>query len=196
MQKKLIPAVIVGLLVVGGAFLIIGSGSGDDTKTSTVSTKSSSSSNSFIAVDACDVLTESAAKKVLGDAASKGDTAAGDVASDDVSVSNCVYTVKSTGGTIKEQLSNSTSASVLARAAKTSKGAESNKYVFGEGKPKGVQDVSGYGDKAYFNPDYGQLNILEGNNWYIISNHKGSKATEGTLAEAKVLADAIKTTLK
>lgn len=196
MQKKLIPGVIVGLLVVGGAFLIIGSGSGDDTKTSKVTTRANSTSDSFIAVEACDVLTEAAAKKVLGDSATKGDTAAGDVATDDVSVSNCVYTVKSTGGTIKEQLQNSTSAAVLARGAKTSKGAEGNKYVFGEGKPAGVQDVSGYGDKAYFNPDYGQLNILKGNNWYIISNQKGPKTTEATLEQAKALGDAIKSTLK
>lgn len=201
-MNKLILAIIAGIVVVGGGVFLVTRG--DDGKTATVTNTSTGQSqtvqtgnDAIVAVDACDVLTESAAKQVLGDAATKGDTAAGSAASADVSVSNCVYTAKSvTSGSALAQAQSTNAAGLLVRAAKSQTGAESNKAQFGSAKPSGVEDVSGYGDKAYWNPQYGQLNILKGGNWYIVSHYTGLSPSKGTLDQAKQLADAIKNNLK
>lgn len=73
---------------------------------------------------------------------------------------------------------------ILVRVAITSAGAKTNKDQFGDLRPKGVQDVSGLGDSAYYN--------VEGGNWYIITSYSGS--LKGTLDANKLLAD--KLTLK
>lgn len=81
---------------------------------------------------------------------------------------------------------------ILVRVAITSAGAKTNKDQFGDLRPKGVQDVSGLGDSAYYNVEFGQLNVLKGGNWYIITSYSGS--LKGTLDANKLLAD--KLTLK
>lgn len=200
-MNKLVITVVGAVVVVGAATAIVVARGDDEPKspatTKTQKTNVATGKKALVAVDACDVLTSSAAKKVLGDQAEKGDTSAGNASTDDISVSNCVYTFKGlTTGPIKEQLASIKTAGVLARAAKTDAGAASNKTPFTTAKPAGVQDISGYGDKAYFNPATGQLNILAGNNWYIISNYTGTSPTAATLDQVKVLADAIKANLK
>jgi hypothetical protein len=138
-------------------------------------------------IDASDVLTAAIAGQILGDAAAKADLPAGRVSTKDVSVSSCVYTAR-----IDPQgargIRNTKGVSVLVRAAKTSAGADSNKSQFSVNKPVGVQDVDGLGDKAFFNPQYGQLNILKGGNWYIVSSYSGSVG-RGTVESCRQLAD-------
>lgn len=201
MNKTLI-AIIGAVIIVGGgaAFLITRNNNNSATVTNTSTGQSQevkTGDAAIVVVDACDVLTEQAAKQVLGDGAKKGDTQAGNASSDDVSVSNCVYTYKPvTTGSALQQVQSTQAAGVLVRSAKTSAGTESNKAVFTTQKPAGVEDVSGYGDMAFWNPKYGQLNILKGGNWYIVSHYTGVSATKGTLEQAKQLADAIKDNLK
>lgn len=202
-MNKLLAMLVGGVVVVGAGTAIIISRGSDDSSVKITSQKTGQSQevktgeDALIAVDACDVLTEAAAKQVIGDGAKKGDTAAGNVSSDDVSVSNCVYNYKSvTTGPALQQLQSTESVGILARAARTKLGAESNKAVFASQKPAGVQDVSGYGNKAFFNPSTGQLNILKGNNWYILSHYTGVSSNKSTLAEATELADAVKDNLK
>jgi hypothetical protein len=109
---------------------------------------------------ACDVLTEAIAKKLLGTVAPATAPPAG-TSSGDVSVTTCARTNSVTGAQAE-------SASLLMRVAKTETGALSNEAVF-DSPPAGAQDVSGYGEKAFWNPQYGQLNILNHGNWYILS---------------------------
>lgn len=196
-MNKLVLVVVGGILIVGGATYIFAQNKDDSSPNQSANQNVATGDSALIAVDACDVLTDAAAKQVLGQGATKGDTSAGEASSDDVSVSNCIYTYQANpGGSIQQQLQDTTTASVLARAARTKTGADSNKAVFDAQKPAGVQDVSGYGDKAYWNPQFAQLNVLKGNNWYIISNYTGTSPSKATLDEAKKLADAIKPNLK
>jgi len=200
--NKLLLLVGAGVVIAGaGAAVIISKNNDNSVKVTNTSTGQSQNiktgDNALISVDACDVLTETVAKQVLGEGASKGDTSAGNASSDDVSVSNCTYTFKTvTSGSALAQAQSTTATGLLVRAAKTKAGAEGNKAVFGSSRPAGVQDVSGYGDKAYWNPTYGQLNILKGNNWYILSHYTGVNPAQGTLDQAKQLADALKNNLK
>ena len=52
------------------------------------------------------------------------------------------------------------------------------------------QKVTGFGDDAYWDPTYGQLNILAHNNWYILSIG-GLRPTDKTLTSAKTFATRI-----
>ena len=203
-MNKLVALIVGGVVVVGGgvAFVVV---RGHDKKAVTVTSSATGKSvevktgnDALIAVDACDVLTDAVAKQVLGDTATKGETAAGNASSDDVSVSNCTYFKKTvTAGSALAQAQATETAGLLVRAAKTKTGADSNKAIFATDKlPSGAQAVSGYGDKAFFNPQFGQLNVLVGGNYYIISHHVGVNATKGTLDQAKQLADAVKNNLK
>lgn len=202
MKKFVILAVAVAAVIGGGAVFLVTRGHNDNSvKVTNTNTGNSqeikTGDDALVAVDACDVLTETAAKQVLGDVVKKGETAGHAASSDDLSVSNCSYDHKTvTTGPALAQAQSADVVGVLARAAKTKAGADSNKGQFTTAKPAGVQDVSGYGDKAFWNPQYGQLNILKGNNWYIISHYTGLNATKGTLEQAKQLADAINNNLK
>jgi hypothetical protein len=200
-MNKLVAVVIGGVLVVGIGAAVISRR--NDNRNPKVTGSSSQNQNvtlgsqAYVTVEACSVLTEAAAKQVLGEGAVKGDTGAANASSNDISVTNCSYTVKPVAtGLALEQLQNSEAVSLLVRAARTKAGVDSNKAVFGKQKPAGVEDVAGYGDRAYFNPAVGQLDILKGNNWYILSHYIGTSPTKATLAEAKELADAVKSNLK
>lgn len=166
MNNKIIALIIGAVIIFSGGIYMISRGKDDgsikitnQTTGQTVNVKEGEFAE--VKVNACDVLTESAAKQVLGADAKKGDVSNYDTSSSDVSVSQCIYTAPSKG------------ASILARAAKTKTGADSNKAMFGDQKPAGATDVSGIGDKAYFTSDLHQLNVLKGNNWYIVSNYTG-----------------------
>ena len=50
------------------------------------------------------------------------------------------------------------------------------------------QAVKGLGDSAYFAPQVGQLNVLKGRNWFIMSNGVGSAPQANTLDDAIALA--------
>jgi hypothetical protein len=186
-MNKVVLSVLAGVIIIAGGVTYVIVTKSDDNSTSKTDTPPTtqsikSGSNAYVAVDACDVLTASAAQQILGAGATKGDTSAGNVSSDDLSVSNCVYTVR-TGATP----SSANSVGLLARAAKSSTGAASNQAQFGSAKPAGAQDVSGIGDKAYYSPAYKQLNVLKGNNWYIVTNSVGS-VTNATLESDTQLA--------
>ncbi len=202
-MNKWIVALIGAVVIVGGGIAVVVTRS-KDSKTGVVNNTTTGQSQevktgdaAMIAVDACEVLTQAAADQTVGGGATKSDTTAGNASSDDVSVSNCNYLKKPSTGNPLQDAKNGTTLGILARAAKTSKGAASNKAVFSDQKPAGVQDVSGYGDKAYFNPTYGQLNILKGNNWYILSVKKGiGPGSSVALDHVTPLADAVKANLK
>ncbi len=109
--------------------------------------------------------------------------------SENIEVVDCTYSQKpSTASNPAEKLKSS---SVLIRSPKNSIGQEYNKYGFNEGRPAGMQDVSGYGQKAYWDPKLGLLNVLENNKWVILSNGVTSAPTERNLDDTKKLADIV-----
>jgi hypothetical protein len=132
---------------------------------------------------ACDILTTDIAKTLLD---SVGDETAPvpDSSSADIAVSTCVRTSAVAGA-------KSDSVSLLMRVAKTATGATSNESVFAEGAlPSNAEPVRGYGEQAFWNPAFGQLNVLAKGNWYILSSGPIDPAKH-TLADTSELADAI-----
>lgn len=138
-------------------------------------TSGASNSSAFINVNACEVLTQKIADEQLGGSSQKAAASTPTVHSEDLTVSNCIYSKGLTG------------TGLLARSAKTTVGAVSNKDQFRDGRPDGVQNVDGIGDAAYFEPTTKQLNILVGNNWYILTTYK-EKLSDTTLEETVELA--------
>ena len=123
--------------------------------------------------NACDILTSDLAVKLIGKDAKKGSASAADTENETVKVTQCNYTV----------VADLYSVSLLIRAAKSQDQADANAKQF-----DGKRRVPGYGEAAYWDEDYAQLNILKNNNWYILSS--GSmKPSERSLAEAKQFAN-------
>jgi hypothetical protein len=133
---------------------------------------------------ACAIFTLAEAKQVLGSNA-KGGASGSNSSSTDLDVSTCSYS--QTSGT-NAPVSGTKSASLLVRAPKTAAGTTSNQNQFGPLKPADAQAVAGYGDNAYWDPQFGQLDILKNNTWYILSNGPITPS-ERTPDQAKALAD-------
>lgn len=138
------------------------------------------------AKEACTYLSQEVANKVLGAGAEKG-TVASATSSDDISVSTCTYTSK-VGDSLAD-IKNMRVATLLVRSPLTATGAASNDEPFDTMKT-GALTVDGYGEKAYWDPELGQLNVLKGGVWLIISFGK-SNLTDHSLEETKPLADEI-----
>ena len=179
---------IGAVLVIAAAAAIVlarsNSSKNQNDKTSQASSQKPSSSPAFAKRQACSIFTLSDAKQILGDSAKGGNTT-GDTSSDDLSVSTCTYTQDSGSNA---PVSAGNSATLLVRSPKTGAGITSNQNQFGPLKPTGSQHVAGYGDNAYWDPQYGQLNILKHNTWYILSSGPITPSSR-TLDEAKQLAD-------
>ncbi len=187
-MKKLLPIIIAIVVLGAGAALLLtkSGGEGSDAQTAKPSTVGTET-NVFSSKKACDILTLEDAKKILGDNAELTELPGGGGAtSDDIEVSQCVYSQP--GGDTLASIKAQKQASILVRGAKTQDGADSNKEVFtGSLKPAGVQEVTGYGDGAFWNPQLGQFNILKNGNWYILTSG-GSMPAEKTLDDAKTFA--------
>lgn len=180
MKKYL--AIIAGLVIVAtGAFVALGVINNDGKRAETA-TKSE-----FSSPQACDALTLEQAKAVLGQDARAADISLPSASSDDIEVSQCLY--EQPAGITIESIKAQKQASLLVRGAKTNSGADSNTSVFkGANKPANVQEVGGYGESAFWNPEFGQLNVLKNNNWYILSVGPSNPADK-KLEDAKTLAD-------
>ena len=188
-MKRIWLYAIGALLVIAAAvgLLAVRSNSNkhaDKTSSSAASSQTQKSKKTFSERQACTVFTLADAKQVLGDSAKGGDTNSS-TSSNDLAVSTCSYTQDS-GSNVP--VSSSKSASLLVRAPKTGAGITSNQNQFGYLKPAESQHVDGYGDNAYWDPQFGQLNILKNNTWYIVSNGPITPSAR-TLDQAKQLAD-------
>lgn len=136
---------------------------------------------------ACDELfTLEDAKEILGDKAEKADDAtAASASSDDIAVSQCGYQQPLEPSDPKLQKQ----ASLLVRSARSDKGKQANEDVFkGQNKPAGVENVTEYGESAFWNPEFGQLNILKNKNWYVLQ-YGTSVPSERNLGETMKFAD-------
>lgn len=138
------------------------------------------------AKDACNYLTGEIAAQLLGQGAEKG-TMTPMVTGNDVSVSTCIYNSKV--GDSLEDIKNMRTATLLVRAPLNATGAESNEVPFKQLKA-GAITLEGYGEKAFWDPELGQMNVLKGGTWLIMSLGK-STVVEKSLDETKQLANAI-----
>jgi hypothetical protein len=179
---------LIGAVLIAAAaaaiVLAMGSSKNHNDKTSQTSAQKPATSPTFAKRQACSIFTLSDAKQVLGDSA-KGGESTGETSSDDLLVSTCSYT-QDTGS--NAPVSAGKSATLLVRAPKTGAGITSKQSQFGPLKPADSQHVAGYGDNAYWDPAYGQLDILKHNTWYILSSGPVTPSSR-TLDEAKQLAD-------
>lgn len=125
---------------------------------------------------ACGLLTAVEAKDILGNDIivknSGNPTVSGDRAT-----TNCTYTDKSAD--------NMAVVAVAVRAALNAQGVDDNKRDFASQKAANkVEAVKYLGDDAFFIPSIGQLNILDGKSWILITHGKGDDPTGYTLNDA------------
>jgi hypothetical protein len=184
-MKKFLPVVIIVVALAAGAAVYWNSNKSDHSSDNDRQAYSSESKYRF--KKACDILTEADAKQLLGSDITGGTTSV-NAATADIDVSTCVYTQQFPPNTPISSVKEALSAKLLVRAAKSDTGALSNASQFGERKPADAQDVSGYGDKAFWWPGVGELHILKRSNQYILSYGKASPA-DRTLEQAKKMAD-------
>lgn len=176
MKKSIAIIIVLALLVGAGIAYYIAV----KPNSNTANTVASSTATS---VTACDILTATVAKEILGSNVTQPSGAAGDASTPDITVSNCSYITPASTTT---SIPKTSGVNVLVRTAKTQEGIESNKNQFTT-LPSGAQIVDGIGDKAFYNPTFRQLNVLKGGNWYIVTYYVDSLAN-ATLDTDKKLA--------
>lgn len=184
MKKNVIVGVVIVAIVAIGGFYFISNRqqpASDSEQQSTA--KADDTKSELKTYDACKIFTLESAKQVLGEGATTNSPVNQGASSDDIKVSSCYY-----GNESSSSPSDMNVAGVLVRAPLTQVGVESNKEAFSGTRPEGSQPVSGYGQDAYWNPEVHQLNVLQDNNWIIISNGKAN-IKNNTLEDAKKVAD-------
>lgn len=173
MKKYIVGALIVAFFVAGGAgaFLVL---TNQDRVNEPITSANSSVATGDAKVDACNVLTESIVKKWIGKEIQKISTPVATIGSSDNHISTCNYVAtEMPDANIETEGPKLSGANLLVYIARSANGAQTNKSQFKE-KPENTQNVEGIGDDAFFNPDFRQLHILKGNNWYVLTAFKDS----------------------
>lgn len=131
---------------------------------------------------ACNLLTLSEARELMGANTLRSNNAL-PVVSKNTAVSKCGYTDGNPGQ--QDMLV----AALIVRSGVNDEGVEQNKKEFTAGWPsKNTETVSSLGDKAYFNTERGQLNVLKGRDWFIFSYGVGAAPQENTVEKVTALA--------
>lgn len=151
-------------------------------------TDSNDSTNAFLQIDACDILTKKVVVDHFGGTVSGTTPVKAGNSNSNLFVTTCSLTAQS--GTGPDKVTKGT-ALLLARIAKNDIGAGNNQQEFEVNKPPEAVDVDELGDRAYYVPSFNQLNIMNGNNWYILSSYKTS-VLDGTLEENQALAQKLR----
>lgn len=136
---------------------------------------------------ACTVFTKQEAQSLLGSDVLGG--SAGDpTVTDNRATSKCSYT--------DMNASSMSVAAVAVRSAINDDGIEANKKDFAASKAaNATQPVAGIGDQAFYVPANGQLNVLDGHSWILITYGTGNDQSTYTLDNAmKVAHKVIETT--
>ena len=135
--------------------------------------------------NACDMLTPAKAQDLLGDKVISVDTK-GAAVSGDIAISKCSYTDSN------ENKDLMIVAAVAVRSGINDAGVLKNKRDFAASKANDtVENIENLGDSAYFNPLRGQLNILDGRRWIIVSYGIGVSPETNTADQAIMLANTI-----
>ncbi len=132
-------------------------------------------------VKACDLFTISEAHALLGKDVVGNVT--DPVVAGDTATSKCSFT------TLSADENAVTVAAVAIRSAVSKKGISKNADDFTTAAAQtGNQPVTSLGDKAYFNPTRGQLNVLDGRQWLIVSYGQGVAPESNSLDKDTELA--------
>ena len=127
---------------------------------------------------ACQLLKLDEAGSLLGGSVQKSGVT-DVVVKGDLATSKCGYT---DGNPSEDEV---IVAAIIVRSGINDKGIAQNKSEFAAGKPTtDVEDVTDLGDSAYFNKAKGQLNILNGKDWIILSYGVASEPKENSLDDA------------
>jgi len=136
-------------------------------------------------VSACDLFSKTKAQKLLGGKAIAS-AAQSPVVSDNTATSKCGYTDGN------PDMDGVMVAAIIVRSGVNDAGVQQNKTQFSIGRPKeNTETVKNIGDSAYFNRELGQLNILHGREWIILSYGIGSAPQANTLNDAVKLANEV-----
>ncbi len=131
-------------------------------------------------VVACTLLTNSEAKEILGPNiidSNKNDV----TVTQTRATSKCSYSDKN--------IDNMAVIGLAVRSAITKEGIEENKHDFAASRAANkVEPVAGIGDEAFYIPANGQLNILKGRAWILITYGFGDDTATYTLENAKKVA--------
>lgn len=184
MNKKLLIGIVAGLLIVAvGTVLFLNSNKSAAPSASSANDKSSSTK--LVAVKACDLLTLAEAKQILGSSATTGNNTK-PTGTDSISVDTCSYTNNATN------VSDIRIVTVMVRSALDNDGLDSNKEAFepgGAANPSSAVAVSGYGDKAFWDPATYQMAVLNDNQWIGLVYAGTNPMTTSTLDGTKKVAD-------
>ena len=133
-------------------------------------------------IAACEALTLEEATDLMGDKTVKSG-AKDPVLSGHLVTSQCGYA----DGTA--DVNDIKVAAVTIRSGIDDEGVAQNKSEFAAGTPtSGIETVKDIGDAAYFNFLTGQLNVLNGNHWILLSYGVGTSPEENTVENALELA--------
>lgn len=131
---------------------------------------------------ACELFTPEEAGSFLGDEILSTEANRPDIQGD-LATSKCSYTDKN------PDQAKMLVAAVAIRSGINDEGIAKNKTDFAKAKvANNAEAVKGIGESAYFNKTNGQLNILKGTSWIIISYGVGATPQENTLEKATELA--------
>lgn len=134
---------------------------------------------------ACDLFEASAASELLGQSALKTIDTKPSI-DGHVAVSQCGYT---DGNSETEE---AVVAALVVRSGIDSEGALQNKTEFAQGQPtENVVTLRQLGDGAYYDETKGQLNILDGKKWLLLSYGVGSDPVGNSLEDAVDMASVI-----
>jgi len=186
MKRKLVILVevlLVAVAVIGAVFIFRHPDRHDDKTANASTTQADTSAKNS---EACQRFTLAEAKQLLGNQAKAGSNPVPDSNDQDLNVSSCTYTQQNLPDQQPPQKHQA--ATLLMRRPLSSKATQTNQAEFGPLKPTDVQDVSGLGDKAYWDPEHGQLNILKGDIWYVLSIGTSTPA-ERSLDQTRTMAD-------
>lgn len=132
--------------------------------------------------NACELLTLKKAKEFLGERTLKSGATA-PVQNENTATSKCGYT---DGNPATENL---IVAAIIIRSGINDTGVEQNRTEFAGGRPdENVEIINELGDSAYYNQANGQLNVLNGRDWIIISYGVGSNPETNTIEKSVELA--------
>ncbi len=128
-------------------------------------------------IQACEILTKDMAHDLLGDRINGVDTKK-PVITGNTAVSKCSYSdLNAVEGQMKV-------VAVAVRNGINDKGVAQNKAAFTiSQKGKAYESVKGLGDSAYFDQEKGQLNVLDGKRWIIVSYGYGATPQENSLEQ-------------
>lgn len=129
-------------------------------------------------VNACDMFTAKEAKELLGERINLSSNQK-PVQTKNTAVSKCGYT------DANPETENMIVAAIMVRSGINDEGVKQNKDEFNASKPReGIEVVKDLGEAAYFNEKLGQLNILRGQEWIILSYGIGEAPGLNTVNQA------------